>query len=706
MADTAVSITAGTGTNIDTRTESTNGNHRQVIVIGDPATNAGVAPVDATAGLKVDLGADNDITGTVTANAGTNLNTSALALETGGNLDSIKTNTDKIPAQGQALAAASLPVVLTAAQVTTLTPPAAITGYATETTLASIKDTAGIKKITDALPTGTNLIGKVSIDQVTANANEVVTKTGSVTNATLQAGSAVIGKLAANSGVDIGDVDVTSIAAGTNYIGKVRPTDGTTDAEIIPLAGYNAQAVGIVDGSGNQITSFGGGVQYTEGDTDVSITGTALMFETNTGTSALGVVNATNKLPVDVGTVPVTGTFYQATQPVSFTGSTDAATSAKQDTGNTSLGSIDTKTPALGQALAAASVPVILPSATITTLTPPAAITNFANETGGNLAAATTALQLIDNAVSGTGFNISQIGGAAAPIGAGLEATAVRVTLPTDGTGKVGLNAGVNNIGDVDVLTVPTDPFGANADAASATGSISAKLRAISTALGITALDLGSGTGGTRTLRTFQDTAQFVGGTGVDSSAVQRVSLATNVALPAGTNGIGKLTANSGVTIGAVEIAAAQTLATVSTLTNQTQEGGVNISLNAGAVDTGTRRVVQANGAGKTILSAGGSASSSGNNTLVAAGTNKLKVFAFTLSTTSTTAMTCIFQSGASGTELWRCILQAGTGVSTGANLTVSPPAWLFATASATLLNLNLSSANAVHWSVSYFDEA
>lgn len=62
MADSAVAITAGTGTNIDTRTEGTNGNHRQVVVLGDPATNAGVAPVDATAGLKVDLGADNDVT--------------------------------------------------------------------------------------------------------------------------------------------------------------------------------------------------------------------------------------------------------------------------------------------------------------------------------------------------------------------------------------------------------------------------------------------------------------------------------------------------------------------------------------------------------------------------------------------------------------------------------------------------------------------
>jgi hypothetical protein len=62
MADSSVAVTAGTGTNVDTRTEGTNGNHRQVIVIGDPATNSGVAPVDATAGLKVDLGADNDVT--------------------------------------------------------------------------------------------------------------------------------------------------------------------------------------------------------------------------------------------------------------------------------------------------------------------------------------------------------------------------------------------------------------------------------------------------------------------------------------------------------------------------------------------------------------------------------------------------------------------------------------------------------------------
>lgn len=57
-----------------------------------------------------------------------------------------------------------------------------------------------------------------------------------------------------------------------------------------------------------------------------------------------------------------------------------AATSALQTTGNNSLASIDGKTPALGQALAAGSVPVVLTAAQLTTLTPPAAIAGFSLE--------------------------------------------------------------------------------------------------------------------------------------------------------------------------------------------------------------------------------------------------------------------------------------------------------------------------------------
>lgn len=45
MADSNVTITQGSGANIDTRTETTNSNHRQVVVVGDPSVNDAVAEV-------------------------------------------------------------------------------------------------------------------------------------------------------------------------------------------------------------------------------------------------------------------------------------------------------------------------------------------------------------------------------------------------------------------------------------------------------------------------------------------------------------------------------------------------------------------------------------------------------------------------------------------------------------------------------------
>lgn len=55
MADDAIVIEDANAVdrNVDTRTIGTD--HRQVVVIGDPATGAGVAPVDATNGLAVDV---------------------------------------------------------------------------------------------------------------------------------------------------------------------------------------------------------------------------------------------------------------------------------------------------------------------------------------------------------------------------------------------------------------------------------------------------------------------------------------------------------------------------------------------------------------------------------------------------------------------------------------------------------------------------
>lgn len=59
-------------------------------------------------------------------------------------------------------------------------------------------------------------------------------------------------------------------------------------------------------------------------------------------------------------------------------------------------------------------------------------------------------------------------------------------------------------------------------------------------------------------------------------------SATIDAALPAGTNAIGKLASNSGVTIGAVEIAASQTLSTVSTVSTLTGGGVAHASADSG----------------------------------------------------------------------------------------------------------------------------
>lgn len=80
------SFTANAGTNLNTSALALETGGNLAGINGKLTTTAN--------GLKVDgSGVTQPISGSVTANAGTNLNTSALALETGGNLASVATNT-------------------------------------------------------------------------------------------------------------------------------------------------------------------------------------------------------------------------------------------------------------------------------------------------------------------------------------------------------------------------------------------------------------------------------------------------------------------------------------------------------------------------------------------------------------------------------------------------------------------------------------
>lgn len=132
------------------------------------------------------------------------------ALETGGNLAAIKTDVDKIPSQGQALSAASMPVVLPAAQITTLTPLATIT--TTQGTPAS-------------LSAGWPVIGGELADTTGTFTN--ATQTTSVTSSSFDGYSTVIVSMNGTYGTATGVFEISDDSGTTWYSVNAARTDGT-----------------------------------------------------------------------------------------------------------------------------------------------------------------------------------------------------------------------------------------------------------------------------------------------------------------------------------------------------------------------------------------------------------------------------------------------------------------------------------------------
>jgi hypothetical protein len=132
-------------------------------------------------------------------------------------------------------------------------------------------------------------------------------------NVGLNAGTNGIGKLTANSGVDIGDVDVTSVTPGTGAtsLGKAEDAAHSSgDVGVMALAVRNDAGTALAGTTGDyiplstdangalRVTGGGGGTEYTEGDTDASITGSAIMWEDTSDT--LRAVSAAKPLPVNI----------------------------------------------------------------------------------------------------------------------------------------------------------------------------------------------------------------------------------------------------------------------------------------------------------------------------------------------------------------------------------------------------------------------
>jgi hypothetical protein len=168
---------------------------------------------DTTNGLDVDVTRVQGtvtVAGTVTANAGTNLNTSLLALESGGNLASAVTALQIIDDWDESDRAKVNPI---AGQAGVQGGSGAVNSLTQRVVLA-----------TDvALPTGANVIGAVT-QSGTWNIGTVTTLTG-ITNA-LPAGSN-----------NIGDVDVLTLPAlpaGANTIGAVNLAQYTPESARLP----------------------------------------------------------------------------------------------------------------------------------------------------------------------------------------------------------------------------------------------------------------------------------------------------------------------------------------------------------------------------------------------------------------------------------------------------------------------------------------
>lgn len=129
---------------------------------------------------KVSLGAD-----VVTVSQGTAANLNM----TEASAAAIKADVDKIPSQGQALASGSMPVVLPALQVTAMTPPPAITGFALEAgAVATVATNTSATQTTfgsTTAPTKLDVVAGRTNDQVPQYQPIPLTSNGQAVNVTV-----------------------------------------------------------------------------------------------------------------------------------------------------------------------------------------------------------------------------------------------------------------------------------------------------------------------------------------------------------------------------------------------------------------------------------------------------------------------------------------------------------------------------------------
>ena len=197
------------------------------------------------------------------------------------------------------------------------------------TEIDAVLDT--IKVDTEAIETAVELLdnaidgSQMQVDVVAISAQSDGTYIGDIKfGESLPAGSAAIGKLAANSGVDIGDVDVTSIVPGTGAtnLGKAEDAAHSSgDVGVMPLAVRNDDiaALGGADGDYAPLQVNAAGSLYTMDETgqagSILVTGTtAVTSPANTKFIAIQFIEDTVFDSGNDGLISATNQLYPSTQ--------------------------------------------------------------------------------------------------------------------------------------------------------------------------------------------------------------------------------------------------------------------------------------------------------------------------------------------------------------------------------------------------------
>jgi hypothetical protein len=251
---------------------------------------------------------------------------------------------------------------------------------------------------------GTNLVAVTAANAFKVDGSSV---TQPVSNAALNIDTAASGSISGTGSAQI---------ATTNYGSVAFTVDGTWTGTITVEVSqdnstwYPTTYVALASGnSSNTFTANTAGQINVVGFAYCRLKGATVA----SGTAFVGFI-ASNKVsnvmldnPLPAGSNNI-GNINNITGTITLP--TLAATSTLQTTGNSSLSSIDTKTPVLGQALAAGSTPVVLTAAQITTLTPLSTVTINALTNSSVVKA-----QLQDNA--GTAITLGQqVAGSSVPV--------------------------------------------------------------------------------------------------------------------------------------------------------------------------------------------------------------------------------------------------------------------------------------------------